>query len=73
MARKLTSLITALTLALSGAAFTACSSDDRPEGEDVERTAEDAAEGAGKAAEEAGDAAQEAGNAAEDAGNDAEK
>ena len=60
MARKLTSLITALMLALSGAAFTACSKDDRPEGEDVERTVDGAAE-------DAGNAAQDAGNAAEDA------
>ena len=49
-----------LVLALSGAAFTACSSDDRPETQDIERGAEDAADEAGKAAEDAGDAAQDA-------------
>ena len=62
MTRKLTPLLTALTLALSGAAFTACSSDDRPEGEDVERSVEGAAEEAGKAAEDAGNAAEDATN-----------
>lgn len=66
MTRKLASLLAALTLALPGAAFTACSSDDRPESEDVERTAEDAAEGAG-------DAAEDAGNAVEQAGDDAKE
>jgi hypothetical protein len=60
MARKLTTLLTALMLALPGAAFTACSSDDRPEGEDVERSVEGAAEDAGNAAEDAGDAAEDA-------------
>ncbi len=62
MARTLTAYLTALTLALSGAAFTACSSDDRPESEDVERSVEGAAEDAGNAAEDAGDAAQDATN-----------
>ena len=70
MTRKLTTLITALMLAFSGAAFAGCSSDDRPEGEDIERSAEDAAEGAGNAAEDAGDAAEDAGNSAEDATDD---
>ncbi len=62
MTRKLIPTLTALMLALSGAAFTACSSDDRPESEDVERTAEDAADEVGNAAEDAGDAAQDATN-----------
>ena len=60
MARKLTTLLTALMLALTGAAFTACSSDDRPESEDVQRSVEDAAEDAGDAAQDAGDAAEDA-------------
>ena len=60
MTRKFTSLLTALVLALSGAAFTACSKDDRPEGEDVERSVDGAAEDAGNAAEDAGDAAEDA-------------
>ena len=60
MARKLTSIFTALMLALSGAAFTACSRDDRPESEDVERSVDGAAEDAGNAAEDAGDAAEDA-------------
>ena len=47
-------------LALSGAAFTACSSEDRPESEDVERSVDGAAEEAGKAAEDAGNAAEDA-------------
>ncbi len=64
MARTLTAYLTALTLALSGAAFTACSSDDRPESEDVERSVEDAGNAAGKAAEDAGDAAEKAGDEA---------
>ena len=62
MTRKLTSLSTALVLALSGAAFTACSSDDRPESEDIERSVDGAAEEAGKAAEAAGNAAEDATN-----------
>ena len=62
MPRKLTTLLTALMLALSGVAFTACGSDDRPEGQDIERGAEDA----GNAVE---DAAEDVGNAAEDATN----
>ncbi len=62
MTRKLISILTALTLALSGAAFTACSSDDRPESEDVERSVEGAAEDAGDAAKDAGDAAEKAGD-----------
>lgn len=70
MTRKLITLLTALMLALSGAAFTACGSDDRPESEDIERSAEEAGEAAGEAAEDAGDAAQDAGNAAEDATDD---
>ena len=60
MTRKFTSLVTALMLALSGAAFTACSSNDRPEGEDVERSVDGAAEDAGNAVEDAGDAAEDA-------------
>ena len=60
MTRKLTPLLTALMLALSGAAFTACSSEDRPESEDVERSVDGAAEDAGNAAEDAGDAAKDA-------------
>ena len=67
MRRKLTTLITALMLGLSGVAFTACGSDDRPESEDIERGAEDAGKAAEDAAEDAGDAAKDAGNAAEDA------
>ena len=60
MTRKLTTAVTALMLALSGAGFTACSSDDRPEGEDVERSIDGAAEDAGKAAEDAGNAVEDA-------------
>ena len=60
MTRKLIHLITAGTLALSGAAFTACSSDDRPESEDIERSAEDAAEGTKDAANEAAKEAEQA-------------
>lgn len=60
MPRKLTTLLTALMLALSGAAFTACGSDDRPEREDIERGAEDAGNAVEDAAEDAGDAAEDA-------------
>ncbi len=60
MTRTFITLLSTLMLAFSGATFTACSSDDRPEGEDIERGAEDAAEEAGDAAEDAGDAAQDA-------------
>jgi hypothetical protein len=66
MARKITSLVTALMLALSGAAFTACSEDDRPEGEDIERTVDGAAEDAGNAAEDAGNAVDDAAENATD-------
>ena len=70
MARKLLTIITAIMLAFSGAAFSGCGSDDRPESEDIERGAEDAAREAGEAAEDAGNAAEDAGNAAEDAAKD---
>jgi hypothetical protein len=63
MTRKLTILLTALTLAFTGAGLTACSSDDRPEAEDVERSAEDAAEGSKDAVN---DAAREAEQATDD-------
>ena len=67
MTRKLITLITAGMLAFSGAAVSACGSDDRPESEDIEQGVEDAGNAAGNAAEDAGDAAEDAGNAAEDA------
>jgi hypothetical protein len=60
MTRKLVPLLTALALALPGAAFTACSNDDRPEGEDVERSAEEAADKAKETANDAAKAAEEA-------------
>lgn len=60
MTRKLTTILTAFLIALSGAAATGCGSDDRPEGNDIERGVEDAAEGAGDAAEDAGDAVEDA-------------